>query len=625
MGGSGARMSLLCLSLAKCPLNLSESDIMLIRPNTPNMSEIQEIRTMLGNQTEKFATVGVPFDIRFCLSERSTGGDADVEIFVSLPDGRTVRITGFWLGGNTWCARFLPLLTGAYHYQVGSCDNREVVPSRGDFIATPYTGSNDLYKHGPIEVSANKRYLRHKDGTPFFWLADTWWYGATVRCRWPDVFKFLVQDRVQKGFTVVQIVIGIPPEVKPTDSSVQNEGGFPFLDLKEWAINPSYFEYVDKRIKYLVDAGLVPCIVGGWGHHIDWMGTEATIRFWRHLVSRYSAYPVVWCLSGESEIHLSGEKTTDLQPKERIPRWMREMLLATPGIERGARRLREFALRMRSRYREQAQSRRNKWEQVGEAVSDADPVGHIITTHPLPGMYSHTSLNNAPWVGMTSIQSGHSASVIYQMTSDTMKAEHLHPRRPIINMEPWYEGILESFWHEDQRYALWMSLLAGAAGHTYGANGVWQMSTRGDEFLAHWGEADWHEAYQYPGSRHMGIAKELLSKFRWWDLEPRVDWITPHWARRQEIMPLLAIIKGELLIVYFPANAEPIGHTIHNLHAEEPRLASWFNPRTGEPMSIGEVLIDDNGDWTVPARPSSEDWVLFIYPTSRKGLLRRDK
>ena len=35
----------------------------------------------------------------------------------------------------------------------------------------PYTGTNLLFLHGPLRVSANKRYLEHLDGKPFFFRA----------------------------------------------------------------------------------------------------------------------------------------------------------------------------------------------------------------------------------------------------------------------------------------------------------------------------------------------------------------------------------------------------------------------------------------------------------------------
>ena len=53
---------------------------------------------------------------------------------------------------------------------------------------------------------------------PFFWLGDTWWMGLTKRLLWPEGFKLLTADRVKKGFTVIQIVAGLYPDMVPFDS-----------------------------------------------------------------------------------------------------------------------------------------------------------------------------------------------------------------------------------------------------------------------------------------------------------------------------------------------------------------------------------------------------------------------
>src|SRR5206468_3725832 len=65
-------------------------------------------------------------------------------------------------------------------------------------------------------------------------------------------------------------------------------------------------------------------------------------------------------------------------------------------------------------------------------------------------------------------------------------------RNAWINLEPWYEGIRERFGLEDQLFAYWICLLSGAAGHCYGAHGVWNA---GDgDFLAHWGRRSYSVA-----------------------------------------------------------------------------------------------------------------------------------
>ncbi len=134
---------------------------------------------------------------------------------------------------------------------------------RGMIEVTPYTGSNKLLKHGPLRKSGSCTYLEHADGTPFYWLADTWWMGFTTRLEWPASFQALTRDRVTKGFSVVQIVAGLYPDMEPFDVRGANEAGFPWTYGFE-NINPSYFDMADLKIAYLVDSGLTPCIVGCW-------------------------------------------------------------------------------------------------------------------------------------------------------------------------------------------------------------------------------------------------------------------------------------------------------------------------------------------------------------------------
>ncbi len=56
--------------------------------------------------------------------------------------------------------------------------------------------------------------------------------GFTDRLHWPDEFQLLTEDRVQKGFTLVQIVAGLYPDMAPFDPRGKNEGGYPWQDQK---------------------------------------------------------------------------------------------------------------------------------------------------------------------------------------------------------------------------------------------------------------------------------------------------------------------------------------------------------------------------------------------------------
>ena len=71
----------------------------------------------------------------------------------------------------------------------------------------------------------------------------------------------LTADRLKKGFTAVQIVAGLYPDMPPFDPRGANEAGYPW-EKDYTRINPPYFDMADLRIDYLADRGLVPCVVG---------------------------------------------------------------------------------------------------------------------------------------------------------------------------------------------------------------------------------------------------------------------------------------------------------------------------------------------------------------------------
>jgi hypothetical protein len=120
---------------------------------------------------------------------------------------------GFWDGGSTFKLRQAFPEPGTWHYKTTATNpsdsglhNRE-----GDVQVLPYTGTNALYRHGFLQVSADRRLLAHADGTPFLWIGDTLW-GATV---WLTEAGFheAVADRRAKHFTVLQTNFAYKDEV----------------------------------------------------------------------------------------------------------------------------------------------------------------------------------------------------------------------------------------------------------------------------------------------------------------------------------------------------------------------------------------------------------------------------
>ena len=139
--------------------------------------------------------------------------------------------------------------------------------------------------------------FEHADGTPFLWLADTWWKNLCKRMTW-EGFQELTADRKAKGFNAIQIVCGPYPDESMMEARWENEGGKPYETRDFSVMNPAYFDFADRRIKHLVDAGMVPVIVRGLGRPqgggqstLAQVGLDGFKRHWRNLIARYGAYP----------------------------------------------------------------------------------------------------------------------------------------------------------------------------------------------------------------------------------------------------------------------------------------------------------------------------------------------
>ncbi len=240
----------------------------------------------------------------------------EVEIDVAFRDegGKEWRVPAYWSGGNEWRIRFSPPHPGEYTYNTICSDaqNPDLHDQMGELTATSYEGGNTLLGHGSLRIAQDRCHFEHADGTPFFWLGDTWWMGLCNRLGWPEDFRLLTADRKELGFTVIQIIAGLYPDMPAFDERGANEAGYPWE--KDYArINPSYFDMADLRIQWLVRSGLVPCIVGCWGYFLPWMGVEKLKQHWRYIIARYGSYPTVWCLAGEATMpsYLSEPKEED--------------------------------------------------------------------------------------------------------------------------------------------------------------------------------------------------------------------------------------------------------------------------------------------------------------------------
>ena len=500
--------------------------------------------------------------------------DVEVDVIVSGPGGEQ-RVPAFWAGDQTWKVRYSPELPGRYSFRTESSDrsNAGLHGVTGTLEAESYRGSNELYRRGAPRVSASKRYLEHADGTPVFWLGDTWWMGLLERLRWPEDFRELAADRAAKGFNVIQIVAGLYPDMAPLDPRGANEGGLCWE--KDFArVNPRFFDMADLRIQHLVDVGLMPCILGCWGYYLAVMGPEKMRRHWRYLISRWGAYPVVWCLAGEGGMPWYLSERKDAERAE---------------LERG-------------------------WTEMARYVRRTDPFHRLITVH--PSRAGRDVVTDPGVLDFDMLQTGHGdyASIPRTVTEVT-KARDRQPLMPYINSEVCYEGILGRSRHDIQRFMFWASVLNGTCGHTYGANGIWQVNLPGKPFGPsphgrNWGNTPWREAAAYRGGGQLGLAARLLRRLPWEEMEPHPEWVTPHWNEDNYELPYAAGIPRRLRVVYVPTMWTP-----PKLTALEPGASyrvTLFNPGNGEERALGTIHGNESGEHQLDIFPFQRDWVLVL-------------
>jgi len=505
----------------------------------------------------------------------------DIELDVVFTAGdRSWRVPAYWAGENEWRVRFAAPEPGTYTFETCCSDtgNADLHGVRGALTATPYEGNNPLLNCGPIRVAADKRHFEHSDGTPFFWLGDTWWMGLCHRFRWPDDFLLLAEDRVRKGYTVVQIIAGLYPDMPAFDERGRNEAGFPWEP--EYArINPAYFDMADLRIRELVRQGLVPCIVGCWGYFLGWTGIENMKQHWRNIVARWGAYPVVWCLAGEATMSYYRSETPE----------------------------------------QDAESQKKGWTKLGRYLREVDPWQRPVTIHPT--RVGRDQVEDDSVLDFDMEQTGHSGPETISATIHQTRAAYARePTMPALVAETNYEGIMHGANDEIQRMGFWGSVLCGAAGYTYGANGIWQVNTREKPFgpSPHggtWGNQPWEDAYRLPGSQQLGIAKRLLTRYEWHRFEPHPEWVIPHADEENPFGPHAAGIPGVVRVIYFywpplPWAKDPV--KVVDIATGVPHTAFYFDPRNGEEHALGTIEPEADGSWIVPIAPTMTDWVLVI-------------
>lgn len=341
-------------------------------------------------------------------------------------------------------------------------------------------------------------------------LVDTWWYALSKRMS-ENNFKQLALLRSKQGFSAIQLVVGIPPEIGPKNENAASVTGIAW-DLTG-NFNENYLKFAYDRIKFLNELGLRVIVYGAWGYQIDWIGKRKMAEWWNLIVNSIDKLDVIYCVTGEVDLWVGKEKilfpdktTGDLT----VNKFSRSIHKIIPVAV--FKKIISFCKRVYFNSSSKSQSvliqkRKDDW---GFVLKDlALKTKKPIIIHPTEKT-GYDSVKNSELLSANTVQTGHSQKSRKKLWH--WPIEILEKNDLFINLEPWYEGIKNDFRKDDQLFAYWSSMLAGSSSFCYGAHGIWNVGE--GEFLSHWGKQTFKEAIALDAPNLIGISHKQFLKVK---------------------------------------------------------------------------------------------------------------
>jgi len=214
-----------------------------------------------------------------------------------------------------------------------------------------------------LRVDDQQRHLL-RDGTPFFYLADTAWE-LFHRLDRAETERYL-QHRAANAFTVIQVVALAEFDGLHTPNAY---GDCPFHDDDPAHPNEAYWTHVDWVVDRAPQLGLIIGLLPTWGDKVLplWgvgpavFTPENAYQYGGFLGRRYRDAPLLWILGGDRPaVH----EHTDV---------------------------------------------RAIWHAMADGIKTGVAGATLMTYHPPGGTSSSNWLHHAPWLDFNMLQSGHGA------------------------------------------------------------------------------------------------------------------------------------------------------------------------------------------------------------------------
>lgn len=472
--------------------------------------------------------------------------EAGVTATFTGPGGVQKEISGFWYDGNTFKIRFTPTTEGRWTYVTRSTD-KGLNNQKGNLTCTAPKPN----EHGFVRRDAeHPHHFVFDDGTRYFMLGTTY-YAIVSTALAGNGWKTAVDSCAYYGINKIRFRVNVKLCKNSTNpgpcSSVWGSDGNDHDRL-----NPAHLRVVDEVVAYLNERGIVADFMPFDSQEKFYGTDEQDLRYLRHLLARYAAYPnVIWCLTNEFQ---------------RVPNKPKSF-----------------------------------WNTAGTLIQQQDPYVaqnnnlRPLSIHPFGGQSNGAQFqfHDERWPVHVILQAGRF------VPADTLNVITLRNRghnMPIVNDEfgyfeddirEWGKGGYNQTVH---RNALWSIYLAGG----YATIGDKVQYPDGRPYHS----AIWHPRPEYADLRHLSdfFSKKKLA---YWTMEPANALITAG-----ERTYALATGDSKEGIVYAAA-----GGTSQLLLPYGQYNAYLFDPRTGTETTLPNWTGGQPFALTVP---DERDWVIYF-------------
>jgi hypothetical protein len=425
-----------------------------------------------------------------------------------------------------------------------------------------------------LKVSPNGRYFVDQKGKPFFYLGDTVWL-LFQRLDRQELEEYL-KDRAGKGFTVIQAYVLRGLDARHPDGTTSLLGEKPLIERDPTRPNEAFFKYVDHVINRANELGFVMGLVIAKSWHVNKhpervFDAKNAYTFGRFLGQRYKGNAVLWYVGGDSP----------------------------PGDDRAV------------------------WVAMVKGLQEGCGGRHLISYHGQGHTSSSMWFHKEDWLDFNSIQSGHGwGAKTYEFI---VKDYRLSPAKPTVDMEPPYENHptgktprIDS--HQVRQGAYW-NMLAGAAGHGYGALDLFYLYKDTDGPFPRNGFQPWRKALAYEGSRQVGYMRLLFELRPWYQLVPDQSVLASGPGEGEDHVQAARADDHSFLIAYLP-RGRPVSIHMDKIAGKAVK-ARWYDPREGTWRDIGEYANTGTRQFVGPSQGARTDWVLVLddaakgYPPER--------